>query len=203
MRKLIVLSFISLDGVMQAPGEPEEDTSGGFRYGGWIAPHGDDVLDQAMLEQLKRPYDLVLGRKTYQIFAAYWPRQDNETNPIAAGLNSARKYVASTTLRQLDWSHSTLLEGDVAQAIQALKGQDGPELQVHGSGNLIQTLLKHDLVDELWLKIFPLTLGTGKRLFADGTIPAAFRVREVTTSPHGVIVASYERAGVVQTGTLA
>src|SRR5215469_11980532 len=176
MRKLIVLSFISLDGVMQAPGEPEEDTSGGFRYGGWIAPHGDDVLDQAMLEQLKRPYDLVLGRKTYQIFAAYWPRQDNETNPIAAGLNSARKNVASTTLRQLDWSHSTRLEGDVAQAIQALKGQDGPELQVHGSGNLIQTLLKHDLVDELWLKIFPITLGTGKRLFADGTIPAAFRV---------------------------
>lgn len=202
MRKLIVGSFITLDGVAQAPGQSDEDTSDGFTYGGWVWPYWDDVLDQAGEERLKRPYDLVLGRKTYQVFAAFWPHQDNETNPTAAGFNSARKYVASTTLQQLDWSNSTLLEGDVAQAIQALKRQDGPELQVHGSGNLVQTLLKHDLVDELFLSIFPVTLGTGKRLFAEGTIPAAFRVREVKTSPRGVIIASYERAGAVQTGIM-
>jgi dihydrofolate reductase len=145
----------------------------------------------------------VLGRKTYEVFAGYWPHQDNEKDPIAARFNSARKYVASTTLRTLDWSHSTLLEGDVAQAIQTLKGQDAPDLQVPGSGNLIQTLLAHDLVDELLLSIFPITLGTGKRLFGDGTIAAAFRVRETKTSPRGVIVVSYERAGAVQTGTVA
>jgi dihydrofolate reductase len=192
-----------MDGIMQAPGESEEDTSGGFAYGGWVAPLWDDFLDRAMLDQLSKPYDLVLGRKTYQIFAAYWPHQDTEKDPIAAGLNSARKYVASTTLRTLGWSNSTLLQGEVVQAIQALKQQDGPELQVHGSGNLIQTLLAHDLVDELWLKIFPITLGTGIRLFGEGTIPAAFTVRNAKTSPRGVIVASYERAGAVQTGTMA
>ncbi|HLW01899.1 MAG TPA: dihydrofolate reductase family protein [Ktedonobacterales bacterium] len=202
MRKLIVLSFVTLDGIMQAPGEPEEDTSGGFPYGGWSAPLWDDFMSQVMIEQLNKPYDLVLGRKTYEIFASYWPHQDNERSLIARGLNSARKYVASTTLQKLDWHNSTLLEGDVAQAIQALKGQDGPELQVHGSGNLIQTLLRGDLVDELWLKTFPVTLGTGKRLFGGGSIPAAFTVREVKTSPRGVIVASYERAGEVQAGTM-
>ena len=203
MRKLIVLSFISLDGIMQAPGEPEEDPSGGFAYGGWVAPHWDDFLTQVMIEQMSKPFDLVLGRKTYEIFAAYWPHQNVETDPIAAGLNAARKYVASTTLQRLDWKNSTLLEGDVAQAVQALKRQDGPELQVHGSGNLIQTLLRHDLVDELWLKIFPITLGAGKRLFGEGATAAAFGAREVKTSPRGVIVASYERAGAVQTGTMA
>jgi dihydrofolate reductase len=199
MRKLIVSSFITMDGILQAPDKPEE----GFVYGGWVWPYWDDFLDQAGLEQLSRPYDLVLGRKTYEVFAGYWPHQDNEKDPIAARFNSARKYVASTTLRTLDWSHSTLLEGDVAQAIQTLKGQDAPDLQVPGSGNLIQTLLAHDLVDELLLSIFPITLGTGKRLFGDGTIAAAFRVRETKTSPRGVIVVSYERAGAVQTGTVA
>ena len=202
MRKLIVLSFMTLDGVMQAPGGPEEDPSSGFTYGGWVAPLWDDILDQAMLEQMSKPFDLVLGRKTYEIFAAFWPLQDTEKDPIASGLNAARKYVASTTLRTLGWNNSTLLQGDVVQAITRLKQQDGPDLQVHGSGNLIQTLLQHDLVDELWLKIFPITLGTGKRLFAEGSIAAAFTVREAKVSPRGVIVASYERAGVVQTGTM-
>ncbi len=151
-----------------------------------------------MLEQLSRPFDLVLGRKTYELFAAYWPTAGD---PIAAVLNHAQKYVASHTLLKLDWSNSTLLQGDVVQAIQKLKQQVGPELQVHGSGNLIQTLLKHDLVDELWLKLFPITLSMGKRLFAEGTIAAAFTLREAKTSPSGVIVASYERAGEVQTGS--
>jgi dihydrofolate reductase len=201
MRKLIVLSFVTLDGVAQAPGGPEEDQSGGFAYGGWVWPYWDDVLDEAG-KHLQRPYDLLLGRKTYQMFATFWPQQDNEANPTAAEFNSATKYVASTTLRQLDWSHSTLLEGDVAEAVAALKAQDGPDLQVHGSGNLLQTLLKHDLVDELLLSIFPITLGTGQRLFADGTIPAAFTVRDVKTSTRGVIIASYERAGAVQTASM-
>ena len=201
MRKLIVLTFITLDGVIQAVSGPDEDPSGGFMYGGWTTPYFDDFLDQVMIGQMSKSFDMVFGRKTYELFAAFWPFQDNEKSPLAAGINAARKYVASTTPLKLDWSNSTLLQGDVAQAIQALKQQDGPELQAHGSGKLIQTLLKHDLVDELWLKIFPITLGTGKRLFGEGTIPAAFSLREVKASPSGVIVASYERAGAVQTGT--
>jgi dihydrofolate reductase len=164
MRKLIVLSFMTLDSVVQGDGGPEEDPSGGFPYGGWSPPLWDDLLDQVMLEQMSKPYDLVLGRKTYEAFAAHWPYQNTEKDPIAAGINRAQKYVASRTLQKLDWSNSTLLRGDVAHEIHILKQQDGPELQVHGSVNLIQTLLKHDLVDELWLKIFPITLGTGKRL---------------------------------------
>ncbi len=203
MRKLIVLSFLTLDGVIQGPGKPEEDTAGGFTYGGWTVPLFDDSLDQTMLGQLRPPFDLVLGRKTYEIFAAYWPYQNSEENPIAASLNTAKKYVASHTLQKLDWQNSTLLQGDVAQELQTLKQQDGPALQVHGSANLIQTLLKHDLVDELWLKIFPITLGTGKRLFAEGTNAAAFTLREVKTSSRGVIVASYERTGEVQTGSFS
>lgn len=200
IRKLIVLSFLTLDGVIQGPGEPKEDPSGGFTYGGWIAPLWDDVLDQTMLEQMEHPFDLVLGRKTYEIFAAYWPYQNTDENPNAARLNAAKKYVASHTLHTLDWQNSTLLQGDVVQEIQKLKQQDGPELQVHGSVNLIQTLLLHDLVDELWLKFFPLTLGRGKRLFAEGPIPAAFTLRGANISPRGAIIASYQRAGAVQTG---
>jgi len=174
MRKLIVLAFLTLDGVVQGDGGPEEDPSGGFTYSGWSFPLFDDFLDQTMVEQMSRPFDLVFGRKTYEMFAAYWPYQNTEGNPLAAGINHAQKYVASTTLLKLDWSNSTLLQGDVVQEITKLKQQDGPELQVHGSANLVQTLLKHDLVDELWLKIFPITLGMGKRLFAEGTIAAAF-----------------------------
>lgn len=199
MRKIIVLTFVTMDGVMQAPGGPEEDPSGGFTFGGWTVPYFDDFLGQAMTEQMNRPFDLLLGRKTYEIFAGYWPHHNEE----GAGLNQATKYVASHTPMEFTWERSALLQGDVVDEIKKLKAQDGPELQVHGSGNLIQTLLKHDLVDELWLKIFPITLGMGQRLFADGTTPAAFTLREAKISPGGVIVASYERAGEVQTGSFA
>jgi dihydrofolate reductase len=199
MRKVIVLSFITLDGVMQAPGGPEEDPTGGFTSGGWTVPYFDDFLGQTMAEQMSRPFDLLLGRKTYEIFAAYWPHHNDE----GAGINQATKYVASHAPMELTWEHSVLLKGDVVDEVNKLKAQDGPELQVHGSGNFIQTLLKHDLVDELWLKIFPITLGMGKRLFAEGTTAAAFTLREAQMSPRGVIVASYDRAGEVKTGSFA
>jgi dihydrofolate reductase len=204
MKKLIVLTFITLDGVMQAPGGPEEDTTGGFKYGGWIAGYWDDFLGGVMGQQMAGPFDLLLGRKTYEIFAAYWPyvKSDDPDGPIAEKFNSAKKYVASTTLSELDWNNSTLIRGDTVKEIKTLKQQIGPELQVHGSGNLIQTLLKHDLVDEFRLKIFPITFGTGKRLFSDGTIPAGFKLVDSKTSTTGVIVANYERAGNVKTGSL-
>lgn len=201
MRKLIVLSFISLDGVMQAPGGPEEDPTGGFRHEGWVVGYFDDFLINVMIKQTSKPFDLLLGRKTYDIFAAYWPYANASENPFAAKLNNAKKYVASRTLGKLDWNNSELVKGDVGKEIKKLKEQEGPEIQVHGSGNLIQTLLKLDLVDELWLKIFPVTLGTGKKLFADGTIPAGLKLIESEVSPSGVIVASYGRAGEVKTGS--
>lgn len=200
MRKIVVLSFVSLDGVMQAPGGPEEDTSGGFQYGGWTVPYVDEVLGNIMGEQMGVPFDLLLGRKTYDIFAAYWPKQD----PAALAtvpFNKATKYVVSASSPKLDWEKSVLIEGDVAAKLKELKQQDGPMLEVHGSSNLIQTLLKNDLVDELWLKIFPITLGKGKRLFAEGTMPAAFELMESKTSPSGVIVANYKRSGEVKTGS--
>jgi dihydrofolate reductase len=201
MRKLLVLSFITLDGVMQAPGGPEEDPTGGFKYGGWVAGYFDDFLGKVMVKQMSRPFDLLLGRKTYEIFAAHWPHVKTNEDPIAAGINNAKKYVTSKTLKKLDWSNSELIKGDIAKEVKKLKEQEGPEIQVHGSGNLIQTLLKHDLVDELWLKIFPITLGRGKRLFAEGTIPAGFELLESEISPSGVIVANYRRAGDVKTGS--
>jgi len=203
MRKLIVLSFITLDGVMQAPGGPEEDPTGGFKYGGWVAGYFDDFLGKVMVKQMSKPFDLLLGRKTYEIFAAHWPYVKTNGDPIAAGINNAKKYVASKTLIKGDWRNSELIKGDVAKEVKRLKEQDGPEIQVHGSGCLIQTLLKHDLVDELWLKIFPITLGRGKRLFAEGTIPVGFKLLESETSPTGVIIASYARAGEVKTGSFA
>jgi dihydrofolate reductase len=203
MRKLVVLSFITLDGVMQAPGGPEEDPTGGFKHGGWVFPYFDDFLGNVMDRQMGHPFDLLLGRRTYEIFAAYWPYVKTEEGPIAAGFNKAKKYVASRTLTKFDWSNSELITGDVADEVRKLKKQDGPEIQVHGSGNLIQTLLKHDLVDELWLKIFPITFGRGKRLFADGTIPVGFKLLESQSSPKGVIIASYARAGEVRTGSFA
>ena len=199
MRNIIVLSFITLDGIMQAPGGPEEDPTGGFTSGGWTVPYFDDFLGQTMAEQMSRPFDLLLGRKTYEIFAAYWPHHNDE----GAGINQATKYVASHAPMEFTWEHSVLLKGDVVGEVKKLKAQDGPELQVHGSGNFIQTLLKHDLVDELWVKIFPITLGEGKRLFAEGTTAAAFTLREAKTSPCGVIVASYDRTGEVKTGSFA
>jgi len=204
LRKVIVLSFITLDGVMQAPGGPEEDPTGGFKHGGWTVGYFDDFLGKVMGEQMGRPFDLLLGRKTYEIFAAYWPFvKDGPDRAIAARINKAKKYVASKTLRKLDWNNSELLKGDVPKKITRLKEQDGPDIQVHGSGDLIQTLLKHDLIDEFWLKTFPVTLGRGKRLFADGTIPIAFKLLESQTSPSGVIVARYTRAGEVKTGSFA
>jgi len=203
MRKLVVLSFITLDGVMQAPGGPEEDPTGGFKHGGWVAGYFDDFLGKVMVGQMSKPFDLLLGRKTYEIFAAHWPYVKTEGDPIAAGINKAKKYVASKTLTKLGWSNSELIKGDVAKEVKNLKEQGGPEIQVHGSGGLIQTLLKHDLVDELWLKIFPITLGRGKRLFAEGTIPVGFKLLEGEISPSGVIVAAYLRAGEVRTGSFA
>jgi dihydrofolate reductase len=195
MRKVIVLSFISLDGVMQGPGGPTEDTSGNFTHGGWTVPYFDDFLGQVMFEQMdNRPFDLLLGRKTFEIFASYWPQQES---PI----NTATKYVASNTLTKHDWDKSVFLSGDVPGEIKKLKQQDGPELQVHGSGNLIETLLAHDLVDEFWLKIFPVTIGSGKRLFAKGTLPGAYTLVETKPSPTGVIIATYKRAGELQTGS--
>ncbi len=203
MRKIIVLSFITLDGVMQAPGGPDEDPTGGFSHGGWVAGYFDEFLGKVMDKQMKEPFDLLLGRRTYEIFAAYWPYVQTEGDAIAAGLNTAKKYVASKTLRHLDWSNSEVIAGDVADEIRRLKEQEGPEIQVHGSGNLIQTLLRHDLVDEFRLKIFPITLGMGKRLFAEGSIPAAFTLLASEISPNGVIVATYSRAGNVQSGSFA
>lgn len=191
---------MSLDGIMQAPGGPEEDTSGGFKYGGWTFPYFDEFSGNIMSEQMSVPFDLLLGRKTYDIFAAYWPQQAGD---VPAGVfNKATKYVVSGSSPKLEWENSVLVEGDVVAKLRELKQQDGPMLQVHGSGKLIQTLLKNDLIDELWLKIFPVTLGNGKRLFAEGTVPAAFELIESKTSPSGVIFASYKRAGEVKTGSI-
>ncbi len=197
MRKIIVLSFITLDGVMQAPGGPTEDTSGNFTYGGWTVPYFDEFGGQVMAEQMGKPFDLLLGRKTFEIFASYWPQHPEE----GAGINKATKYVASNTLTKHEWRKTVFLKGDVVDEIKKLKQQDGPDLQVHGSGNLIQTLLAHDLVDELWLKIFPVTLGMGKRLFEKGTIPASFALVDLKSSPSGVIIANFKRAGEVKTGS--
>jgi dihydrofolate reductase len=200
MRKLIVLSFISLDGVMQAPGGPEEDTSGNFKFGGWTFPYFDEFAGKMMGEQLDRSYDLLLGRKTFDIFAGYWPKQDAE-HPIAKPFNAATKYVATRSPLKTDWINSKRVEGDFAEGVRTLKAGEGPELQVHGSGDMIQTLLKNDLVDEMWLKIFPVTLGNGKRLFAGGAIPAAFELTKCVAAPTGVIFANYKRNGDVRTGS--
>lgn len=195
MRKIVVLTFVTLDGVMQAPGGPEEDTSENFQHGGWVVPHFDEFVGNEMGEQMGKPFDLLLGRKTFEIFATYWPHQES---PI----NDAIKYVPSHTLTKHEWEKSVFLSGDVVAEIQKLKAGDGPDVQVHGSSDLIQTLLQHDLVDELWLKIFPVTVGKGKRLFGAGTIPAGFKLLDCKASPSGVIIASYARAGEIQTGTV-
>jgi dihydrofolate reductase len=193
-RKLLVLTFVSLDGVMQAPGGKGEDPSDGFDLEGWTVPYFDEVLGTEMLKQMSPSFDLLLGRKTYDIFAGYWPQHDS---PI----NKARKYVVSKEAINTEWEGTIQISGNVVAEIEKIKQQDGPMLQVHGSSNLIQTLLANDLVDELWLKVFPVTLGKGKRLFGEGTIPAAFQLIESTISPSGVIVASYKRDGEVRLGT--
>jgi dihydrofolate reductase len=197
MRKVIVLSFMTLDGVIQAPGGPEEDTSGGFKYGGWTFPFFDEFTGKVMSEQMSNNADLLLGRKTFEIFASYWPDHENEW----PGINLVTKYVASNTLSTHSWSNTVFLKENIEDQIKKLKQQDGPALQVHGSSNFIQTLLKYDLVDEFWLKIFPITLGNGKRLFENGTIPANFSLLEYKVSPGGVLIANYKRDGEVKTGS--
>jgi dihydrofolate reductase len=201
MRKLIVSTFLTLDGVMQAPGGPEEDPEDGFAFGGWSVNYWDDKMGQVMDEAMSQPFDLLLGRKTYEIFAAYWPHASDEAG--AKPLNDATKFVVSRTEPSLDWSESVLIEGDVAQGIIALKKEEGPELQVHGSGNLIQTLLRHELIDEFRLWTFPVVVGRGKRLFSDGTIPAGLKLVDSTVSSTGVIICTYVPAGEVVTGSFA
>jgi dihydrofolate reductase len=199
VRKLIVLEHLSLDGVIQAPGGPEEDTSGGFAHGGWVAPYGDGILGNALRQQMNAPFDLLLGRKTFDIWAPYWP-QHADAWP---GVMRATKYVASSTVTAHEWQPSAFLNGDVAGQVLEIKRQPGPDLHVWGSGDLLQTLMKHDLVDVFWLMIYPVTLGSGKRLFADGAIPAAFTVTDSQVSSKGVIVVNYERAGALETNTVS
>ena len=197
MRKVIVLEHISLDGVIQAPGGPDEDTSGGFAYGGWIAPYSDAILGTVLRRQMNMPFDLLLGRKTFEIWAPYWP-QHADAWP---GVNAATKYVASNTITSAEWQPFVILNGDTAEKVAKIKQQPGPDLHVWGSGDLLQTLIKHDLVDAFWLMVYPITLGQGKRLFACGTIPAAFKVTESIVTTTGVIFVTYERAGAITTGS--
>lgn len=198
MRKIILLEFITLDGVMQAPGGPEEDKSSDFKYGGWTVPYFDDFAGKVMERQMKKPFALLLGEKTYEIFAGYWPTHADAW----PGINEMTKYVVTEKRHNHhEWENTVFITGDVVEEIKKLKKGKGPDLQVYGSGNLAQTLLKNDLVDELWLKIFPITLGAGKRLFAEGTIPAAFKLIKTEVSPSGVIFANYARAGEVKTGS--
>ena len=199
MRKIIVLEHISLDGVIQAPGGPDEDKSDGFAYGGWAAPYHDQdkPIETALNKMLNMPLDLLLGRKTFDIWAAFWPQHGD----IWPGVNTATKYVASNTKTSSEWEPSVFLNGDIAEKVARLKQEQGPDLHVWGSSDLLQTLMKHDLVDVFYLMIYPLTLGAGKRLFADGTIPARFKVTESIVGSNGVIVVSYERAGAITIGS--
>ncbi len=201
MRRLIVSTFLTLDGVMQAPGGPEEDDSGGFAHGGWSVNYWDEQMGQAMGEALSVPFAMVLGRKTYDIMAAHWPHAAEEDG--ARTFNEATKYVASRSRPTLEWSNSVLIEGDAAEGIAALKEEDGPELVVSGSGNMIQTLLRHGLVDQFRLWTFPVVIGSGKRLFADGTIPAGLELVDSEVSTTGVVMATYEPAGEIVTGSFA
>jgi dihydrofolate reductase len=201
MRKLIVQTFVTLDGVMQAPGGPGEDDSGGFAYGGWSVNYWDEQMGQVMGEATSTPFAMVLGRRTYDIMAAYWPHASEAEG--APTFNNATKYVASRGRPTLEWSNSVLIEGDAANGIAALKKEDGPELQVHGSANLIQTLLRHDLVDQYRLWVFPLVIGSGKRLFSDGTIPSGLRLVDSKVSSTGVVMGTWEPAGEIATGSFA
>jgi dihydrofolate reductase len=200
MRKLIVSTFLTLDGVMQAPGGPGEDTSGGFEQGGWSFHFWDEKMGEVMGASMGVPFDLVLGRRTYDIFAAHWPNAGGD-DPAAGLLNGVTKHVASRTRPALEWQNSALIDGDAAEGVAALKQGDGPELQVHGSGDLIQTLVRHGLVDEYRLWVFPVVLGSGKRLFADGAVPAALKLVESTVSSTGVVIGTYVPAGELVTGS--
>ena len=200
MRKLITGTFLTLDGVMQAPGGPEEDPSGGFEHGGWSVNYWDGVMEEAMGESLSSPFELLLGRKTYEIMAAHWPYADE---PVADIFNDAVKHVASTTLDAVEWSNSKLIEGDLGTAIRRLKEEDGPELQVHGSAGLIQSLLAEDLIDDYRVWTFPVVIGTGKRLFGDGAVPAGLELVDSKVSSTGVVLATYRRAGEIELGSFA
>lgn len=201
MRRLITNTFLTLDGVMQAPGGPEEDTDGGFRLGGWSANYWDDGMGEVMDTTMGVPFDLVLGRRTYDIFAAHWPRAGDADG--AKPLNDATKYVASRSRPALEWKNSVLLDDDVPAAIAALKTTEGPDLQVHGSANLLQTLRSRDLIDEYRLWVFPVIVGTGKRLFADGAVPGGLELVESTVSSTGVVIGTYRPAGAINVGSFA
>lgn len=201
MRQLIVQTFLTLDGVMQAPGGPEEDQSGGFTHGGWSVNYWDEQMGEVMDEATSKPFAMVLGRRTYDIMAAHWPHASEEEG--ATVFNEATKHVVSRSRPTLEWSNSVLVEGDPGEGLAALKTQEGPELQVHGSGNLIQTLLRNDLVDEFRLWIFPLVIGSGKRLFGDGTIPTGLELVDSKTSTTGVVMGTYRSAGEIVTGSFA
>jgi dihydrofolate reductase len=199
MRPLVVTTFVTLDGVMQAPGGPGEDPSGGFSHEGWLVPHFDEALGEQMNAWFTGAQDFLLGRTTYEIFYASWPKMISD-DPVSQGLNFKKKYVASRTLTSVEWETAELLQGDVGDAVRALKAEDGGELQVHGSAGLIQTLLEEDLVDELRLIVFPVTVGEGKRLFGEGAIPRTWRLAMQKVSTTGAIMATYERVGELQTG---
>jgi dihydrofolate reductase len=199
MRKLSVQTFLTLDGVAQAPGGPREDDSGGFKHGGWSVNYWDERMNEVMGATMSEPFALLLGRRTYDIFAAHWPRAVDD--PGAKPLNDATKYVASRGRPTLAWSNSVLIEGDVAGGVAALKREDGPELRVSGSINLIQTLLRHNLVDEFQLWVFPVVLGSGRRLFAEGTVPAGLRLTDSVVSGTGVVIGTYQPAGELVTGS--
>jgi dihydrofolate reductase len=201
MRRLITNTFLTLDGVMQAPGGPEEDADGEFAHGGWSVNYWDDGMGQVMGETMGVPFDLVLGRRTYDIFAAHWPRAGDEDG--AKPLNEARKYVASRQRPALEWQNSVLLDEDVPAAIAKLKDGDGPELQVHGSADLLQTLMRHELIDEYRLWVFPVIVGTGKRLFADGVVPASMELVQSSVSTTGVVIGTYRPAGAITIGSFA
>lgn len=200
MRRLVVGAFTTLDGVMQAPGGPDEDRDGGFQHGGWLVPYFDEKFGEIMTEWTKRAGAFLLGRKTYEIFAGSWPKSTDPADEIAVALNTRPKFVASSTLDTVSWNNSTLLKGDLAQEVAKLKAMEGGEIQVHGSSNLLQTLLRHDLVDVLRIWQFPVVLGTGKRLFGDGAIPRSFRLVETQLNTTGAVLHVYERAGGLKYG---
>lgn len=200
MRKLVVGTFLSLDGVMQAPGGPNEDRDGGFQHGGWLVPYFDEKLGEIMTDWTKRAGAFLFGRKTYEIFAASWPKSTDPADEIATALNTRPKYVASRTLDKVDWQNSILIKGDVAEEVAKLKAEEGDEIQVHGSGGLIQTLLRHHLIDTMRIWLFPVVIGTGKRLFAEGTTPSSFRLVDTQMATSGAVLHVYERAGDLRYG---
>jgi dihydrofolate reductase len=202
MSRLIVTTFLSLDGVMQAPGGPDEDRSGGFDHGGWLVPFADEDMMRIVVEWIARADGFLLGRKTWELFAAHWPRVTDPADPVARALNTLPKYVVSTTLTSADWHGSTLIRGDVVDQVTRLKQRPGRELQVHGSGGLAQTLLRNDLVDEYRLWYFPVVLGQGKRLFGDGAVPTTLRLVDARTTRAGVAIQSYQRAGAMKYGSV-